>query len=67
MKLLEVVHLPVGERMAFISHERLIRTQRKEREKVRTFLDIFTTHDFNNLAIVFIPLSVTPVDMNQAW
>ena len=35
LKLLGVVQLSVGERMAFISHDRALRTQRREREKVR--------------------------------
>jgi hypothetical protein len=34
LKLLEVVQLSVGERMAFICHDRALRTQRREREKV---------------------------------
>ena len=35
LKLLGLVQLSVGERMAFISHDRALRTQRREREKVR--------------------------------
>ena len=35
MSLLEILNLPVRERMAYIAHSRHLRRQRKERERVR--------------------------------
>ena len=33
MTLLEILALPVGERMAYIAHSRLVRQQRRQREE----------------------------------
>lgn len=35
MTLLDILELPVGEKMAYIAHSRLVREQRMERKRVR--------------------------------